>query len=54
VYEPVPGLVLSNAFRPCPAGYAKSLANESGPRGVRVVGLVPAHNETERVRELDA
>jgi 3-oxoacyl-[acyl-carrier protein] reductase len=54
VYEPIPGLALSNAFRPGLAGYAKNLANELGPRGIRVVGLVPAHIETDRVRELDA
>ncbi|MFE4997464.1 SDR family oxidoreductase [Streptomyces mirabilis] len=53
VYEPIPGLALSNAFRPGLAGYAKNLANELGPRGIRVVGLVPAHIETDRVRELD-
>ncbi|MPY50501.1 SDR family oxidoreductase [Streptomyces acidicola] len=54
VYEPVPGLAISNAFRPGLAGYAKNLSNELGPRGIRVVGLVPAHIETDRVRELDA
>ncbi|MCX4404924.1 SDR family oxidoreductase [Streptomyces sp. NBC_01764] len=54
VYEPIPGLALSNALRPGLAGYAKNLANELGPRGIRVVGLVPAHIETDRVRELDA
>ncbi|WP_329579923.1 SDR family oxidoreductase [Streptomyces sp. NBC_01361] len=52
VYEPIPDLAISNAFRPGLAGYAKSLANELGPRGIRVVGLVPAHIETDRVREL--
>lgn len=54
VYEPIPGLATSNALRPALAGYAKNLANELGPRGIRVVGLVPAHIETDRVRELDA
>ncbi|MFJ5274533.1 SDR family oxidoreductase [Streptomyces sp. NPDC088358] len=54
VYEPIPGLTISNALRPGLAGYAKNLANELGPRGIRVVGLVPAHIETDRVRELDA
>ncbi|MGX1676442.1 SDR family oxidoreductase [Streptomyces sp. NPDC055400] len=54
VYEPIPGLAISNALRPGLAGYAKNLANELGPRGIRVVGLVPAHIETDRVRELDA
>ena len=54
VYEPIPGLATSNALRPALAGYAKTLADEVGPRGIRVVGLVPAHIETGRVRELDA
>lgn len=54
VYEPIPGLALSNALRPGLAGYAKNLANELGPRGIRVVGLVPAHIETDRARELEA
>ncbi|MFI5813592.1 SDR family oxidoreductase [Streptomyces sp. NPDC051643] len=54
VYEPIPGLALSNALRPGLAGYAKNLANELGPRGIRVVGLVPAYIETDRARELDA
>jgi 3-oxoacyl-[acyl-carrier protein] reductase len=54
VYEPIPGLVLSNALRPGLAGYAKTLANEVGPRGIRVVGLIPAHIATDRARELNA
>ncbi|MER6126168.1 SDR family oxidoreductase [Streptomyces sp. NPDC001795] len=54
VYEPIPALAISNALRPGLAGYAKNLSNELGPRGIRVVGLVPALIETDRVRELDA
>ncbi|GAA4629925.1 SDR family oxidoreductase [Actinoallomurus vinaceus] len=54
VYEPIPGLAISNAFRPGLAGYAKNLANELGPRDIRVVGLVPGYIETDRLRELDA
>jgi 3-oxoacyl-[acyl-carrier protein] reductase len=53
VHEPIPGLALSNGLRPGLAGYAKSLANELGPRGIRVVGLLPARIDTDRVRELD-
>ncbi|MBZ9639970.1 SDR family oxidoreductase [Streptomyces sp. PSKA30] len=53
VYEPISDLAISNAFRPGLAGYAKNLANELGPRGIRVVGLVPAHIETDWVRELN-
>jgi 3-oxoacyl-[acyl-carrier protein] reductase len=53
VHEPIPGLALSNGLRPGLAGYAKSLAGELGPRGIRVVGLLPARIDTDRVRELD-
>ncbi|MET7639040.1 SDR family oxidoreductase [Streptomyces sp. NPDC005438] len=54
VHEPLPGLTISNGLRPGLAGYAKTLANELGPRGVRVVGLLPSRIDTDRVRELDA
>ncbi|MDR3083745.1 MAG: SDR family oxidoreductase [Streptomyces sp.] len=53
VYEPIPGLTISNGLRPGLAGFAKSIANELGPRGIRVVGLLPARIDTDRVRELD-
>lgn len=54
VHEPIPFLTVSNGLRPGLAGYAKSLANEVGPRGIRVVGLAPGRIDTDRVRELDA
>ncbi|MGW2837633.1 SDR family oxidoreductase [Streptomyces sp. NPDC001493] len=54
VHEPIPGLTISNGLRPGLAGFAKSLANELGPRGIRVIGLLPSRIETDRVRELDA
>jgi 3-oxoacyl-[acyl-carrier protein] reductase len=54
VYEPIAGLAVSNGLRPGLAGFAKTLATELGPRGVRVVGLLPARIDTDRVRELDA
>ncbi|MEU6402003.1 SDR family oxidoreductase [Streptomyces sp. NPDC046985] len=53
VHEPIPGLTISNGLRPGLAGFAKSLADELGPRGIRVVGLLPARVDTDRVRELD-
>jgi 3-oxoacyl-[acyl-carrier protein] reductase len=53
VHEPIPGLTISNALRPGLAGFAKSLADELGPRGIRVVGLLPSRIDTDRVRELD-
>ncbi|MBW1603666.1 SDR family oxidoreductase [Streptomyces sp. JJ66] len=54
VAEPIPGLTLSNGLRPGLAGFAKSLSLELGPRGIRVVGLLPSRIDTDRVRELDA
>ncbi|GAA1590936.1 SDR family oxidoreductase [Streptomyces globosus] len=53
VYEPIPGLTISNGLRPGLAGFAKSLSVELGPKGVRVLGLLPARIDTDRVRELD-
>ncbi|MER5481000.1 SDR family oxidoreductase [Streptomyces sp. NPDC002734] len=54
VHEPIGGLTISNGLRPGLAGFAKSLADELGPRGVRVVGVLPSRIDTDRVRELDA
>ncbi|MFJ8076149.1 SDR family oxidoreductase [Streptomyces sp. NPDC096176] len=54
VHEPIPGLTISNGLRPGLAGFAKSLADELGPRGIRVIGLLPSRIDTARVRELDA
>ncbi|AJP01391.1 oxidoreductase [Streptomyces cyaneogriseus subsp. noncyanogenus] len=53
VHEPIPGLTISNGLRPGLAGFAKSLADELGPRGIRVVGVLPGRIDTDRVRELD-
>jgi len=49
---PIPGLGLSNGLRPALAGVAKDLADEYGPRGVRVLGLMPGRIMTDRTREL--
>ncbi|MEU3886496.1 SDR family oxidoreductase [Streptomyces sp. NPDC029041] len=54
VYEPIPGLTISNGLRPGLAGFAKSLSAELGPRGIRVVGVLPGRIDTDRVRQLDA
>ncbi|MEU1011598.1 SDR family oxidoreductase [Streptomyces sp. NPDC005890] len=53
VHEPIPGLTISNGLRPGLAGFAKSLADELGPRGIRVVGLLPGRIDTDRMRDLD-
>jgi 3-oxoacyl-[acyl-carrier protein] reductase len=53
VKSPIDGLAISNGLRPGLAMAAKDLADELGPRGVRVNGLMPGRIETERVRWLD-
>ncbi|MGR6320945.1 SDR family oxidoreductase [Micromonospora soli] len=52
--EPLPGLGISNGLRPGLAGVAKDVADEYGPRGVRVFGLLPGRIMTDRNRELFA
>ncbi|NBE56590.1 SDR family oxidoreductase [Streptomyces boluensis] len=53
VYEPIAGLTISNGLRPGLAGFAKSLADEVGPRGVRVLGVLPGRIATDRMKQLD-
>jgi 3-oxoacyl-[acyl-carrier protein] reductase len=48
VREPLPNLAVSNGLRPGLAMVGKTLANELGPRGVRVVSLLPGAFNTER------
>jgi 3-oxoacyl-[acyl-carrier protein] reductase len=50
--QPMPGLGLSNGFRPGLAMVAKELADEWGAHGVRVVGLLPGRLLTGRNKEL--
>ncbi|MFG3579440.1 SDR family oxidoreductase [Micromonospora chersina] len=52
VRGPLPGLGISNGLRPGLAGVAKDLADEHGPRGVRVVSLLPGRIMTARNRDL--
>jgi len=54
VRAPLANLAISNGLRPGLAMVAKTLADELGPRGVRVNGLLPGRVGTERVAELDA
>lgn len=54
VRSPIDSLAISNGLRPGLAGVAKSLADELGPRGIRVNGLLPGRIATGRVREIDA
>ncbi|MGB0099362.1 MAG: SDR family oxidoreductase [Nocardioides sp.] len=50
----LPDMAISNGLRPGLAMVAKTLADELGPAGVRVNGLLPGRVGTERVAELDA
>jgi 3-oxoacyl-[acyl-carrier protein] reductase len=52
VRSPIDGLGISNGLRPGLAGFAKDLADEYGPRGVRVLSLLPGRLLTDRNRAL--
>lgn len=54
VKAPIGGLAVSNGLRPGLAMLVKQLADELGPRGARVVGLMPGRVETDRVAYLDS
>lgn len=53
VKVPIDGLAASNGLRPGLAMLAKTMADELGPRNVRVNGFMPGRIDTDRVRELD-
>ena len=50
--QPIESLVLSNSLRLAVLGLMKTLANELGPKGIRVNSINPSWTWTERVREL--
>jgi 3-oxoacyl-[acyl-carrier protein] reductase len=52
--SPMPGLGISNGLRPGLAVVVKDMADEYGPRGIRVFGLLPHRLLTDRNRELFA
>ena len=52
--QPVSELAISNGLRPGLAMTAKSLADELGPRGIRVFGLMPGTIATDRIAEIEA
>jgi 3-oxoacyl-[acyl-carrier protein] reductase len=51
---PIADLAISNGLRPGLGMVVKTLADEVGPRGVRVNALLPGRIDTDRVRELDS
>ena len=50
--SPIGGLAISNGLRPGLAMWAKQLADEIGPDGIRVVGLLPGRVLTDRTVSL--
>ena len=54
VREPIGALGISNGLRPGLAMTAKALADELGPRGIRVFGLMPGRIATDRIAEIEA
>ncbi|MCW2615613.1 MAG: family oxidoreductase [Frankiales bacterium] len=53
VKAPIAGIAASNGLRPGLAMLAKTMADELGPQGVRVNGLLPGRIATDRLVELD-
>jgi 3-oxoacyl-[acyl-carrier protein] reductase len=54
VRQPLPNLVISNGFRPGLAMFAKSMADDLGPRNIRVNGLMPGRIATARILDLES
>jgi 3-oxoacyl-[acyl-carrier protein] reductase len=52
VKQPIDNLILSNSLRMAVIGMMKSLANELGPKGVRVNSINPGYTWTGRVKHL--
>jgi 3-oxoacyl-[acyl-carrier protein] reductase len=53
VEQPIPGLIVSNAFRPALAGWAKTLAGEVAADGILVNCVSPGRIRTNRTATLD-
>jgi 3-oxoacyl-[acyl-carrier protein] reductase len=52
VKQPIDNLILSNSIRMAVIGLMKCMANELGPKGIRVNTINPAWTWTERVEQL--
>ncbi len=52
VKQPIDNLILSNSLRLAVVGIMKCLANELGPKGIRVNTINPAWTWTERIEQL--
>lgn len=53
IKQPIPNLVLSNAFRAGIWGLAKTMSRELGPDKILVNVIAPGRIQTERIDELD-
>jgi len=51
--EPIPGLTLSNAFRPAIGGLVKSTAREIAVSGITINVIAPGRVDTERLKTVD-
>lgn len=54
VKSPIAGLTASNGLRPGLGMLIKQVADEHGPAGLRINGLLPGRIDTERVKHLDS
>ena len=52
VYEPIPGLGVSNTLRAAVAGWAKTLSRELAGDGITVNNVLPGYTRTRRIREI--
>lgn len=52
IKQPVPNLLLSNSVRMGVAGLVKTLADDLGPRGIRINAIMPGYTRTDRVTYL--
>jgi 3-oxoacyl-[acyl-carrier protein] reductase len=53
VRQPIGHLAISNGLRPGLAMTAKALADELGPKGIRVLGLMPGTIATDRITDIE-
>jgi 3-oxoacyl-[acyl-carrier protein] reductase len=52
VYEPIPGLGVSNTVRAAVAGWAKTLSRELAANGITVNNVLPGFTETGRIEQI--
>lgn len=52
VYEPIPGLGVSNTLRAAVAGWAKTLSREIAGHGITVNNVLPGYTRTDRIAQI--